>query len=109
MRKPASRTRAPTDAQQLGAVGVLVGVVRVWEVRADVAEGRGAEEGVGNGVQEHVGVGVAREAPLVRNLDAAEDQRAPLHEAMHVVAVANAHGKVEGRRAKKEKSPRDVR
>ena len=50
-----------------------------------------AEQGVDHRVGEDVGVGVAGEAELVLDLDAAEDQRAALGEAVAVVADPDGH------------------
>ena len=54
----------------------LPALVVVGEHRADVAAAAGAEQGVDHRVGEDVGVGVAGEAKLVLDLDAAEDQPA---------------------------------
>jgi hypothetical protein len=35
---------------------------------ADIAQGRGAEQGVGNGVQKHVGVAKAEQLAIVRDI-----------------------------------------
>ena len=48
------------------------------------------EQGVGHRVQQHVGVGVAEQAALVGNVNAADDQPAPRHQRMHVEALPNA-------------------
>ena len=50
----------------------------------------GAEQRVDDRVREHVGVGVAGEALLVRDVDAAEDQRAARREGVRVDAEAGA-------------------
>ena len=78
-------------AEQGDGVGALVGGVGVGEELADVARAHGAEDGVHEGVHEHVGVGVAEQARGVVDVHAAEDELAPLHEAVHVMAVAYAH------------------
>ena len=54
----------------------------------------GAEQRVDHRVREHVGVGVPVEPALVGDLDAAEDQPAPVGEAVRVVADADPHGAV---------------
>ena len=58
---------------------------------ADVAQGRGAQEGVGDGVQHHVGVGVAEQAAGVVDPHAAQDQGASLHQSMRVVPQSHPH------------------
>ena len=57
---------------------------------ADVARAERAEHGIGQRVDEHVGVGVALEALVVRELDAAEKKFAALDEGMDVITNANA-------------------
>ena len=89
--QPAAVTRSSTVAQQRHRVGVLPQLVGVREVLADVAEPGRAEQRVDDRVREHVGVGVAREAALAGDLDAAEDQRPPVREAMRVDADPAAH------------------
>ena len=56
---------------------------------ADVAFADRAEDRIGDGVAEHVGIAVAVEPVRVRDLDSAEDQFAPLGEAVDVVAGAD--------------------
>ena len=58
---------------------------------ADVAQARGAEQRVGNGVQQRIGVGMAEQPTRVRNVHAAEDQLAALHQRVYVVALADAN------------------
>jgi hypothetical protein len=77
--------------EQEGAVGPGVAGVGVGEELADVAEGGGAQEGVGEGVEDDVGVGVADEALLEGDVDAAEDQAAALRETVGVVSEADPH------------------
>ncbi len=57
---------------------------------ADVAQAGRAEQRVGDGVQQRIGVGMAEQAARVRNLHAAQDQLAALHQRVHVVALADA-------------------
>ena len=85
-------------AHRLGAlreqphrIGVLPACVGVGKARAEVPERRGAEQRVGDRMRKHVAVGVAERAALERNANAAEDQRAPLDEAMRVEPVADSH------------------
>ena len=75
-------------AQQVHGVGVAPPLVGVGEVLADVAEAGRAEQRVDDRVGQDVGVGVALEAELARDLDAAEDQRPPGGEAVGVDADA---------------------
>lgn len=76
----------------------VVAGVGVGEELADVGLGDGAEEGVGDGVEEGVAVGVGDGAPVVVDLDGAEDEGAPLAlrglglEAVEVVAVPDPDG-----------------
>jgi hypothetical protein len=60
-------------------------------VLADVAQGRGAEQGVGHGVEHHVRVRVAEQAAWVVDPDTSEDQRTSLHQSMRVVSQTYAH------------------
>jgi hypothetical protein len=73
-------------------------------------EAGGAEDRVDDRVGEHVGVGVAREAQLVRDLDAAEDQAAIRGEAMRVDADARADAHPMGsmRRVRRSKTASSV-
>ena len=54
---------------------------------ADVTEGDGAEQRVGDCMEQGVGVGVAEQAGRMRNLDAAEDQLAAFDQFVHIVAL----------------------
>ena len=83
-------------AQERQRVRVLVRGVAVGEVLADVAQPGGAEERVHDGVREDVGVGVPKEAAVVRDLDAAEDELAPFHESVGVPADAGSRRRVHG-------------
>ena len=69
----------------------LVGGVGVREEHADVVRAHGAEHGVGHGVRQHVRVGVAQKAQLVRDVHAAQDELAALHEPVHVNAQPYPH------------------
>ena len=77
---------AERHPQQVEGVGVSPALVVRREQRAEVPEPGRSEHGVDHGVGEHVGVGMALEASLVRDLDAAEDQPAARGEAVGVVA-----------------------
>ena len=67
-------------------MGVSPALLVRREQRADVPQPGRPEHGVDHGVREDVGVGVALEADLVRNLDAAQHEPAPRGEAVGVVA-----------------------
>src|ERR1019366_7559638 len=47
----------------------------------------GPEDRIGNGVSQHIGIGMAFEAELRRDRHAAEDQRAPRHNPVHIPAL----------------------
>src|SRR5436853_4227717 len=81
--------RPDDGAQEVDRVGVLPGRIVVGEHRPDVAAASGAEQCVDHRVGEDVGVGVAVEALVVLDLDAAEDEAAPGGEAVAVVAEAD--------------------
>src|SRR4029077_19577649 len=74
-------------------VGVPPAPRRGGEALADAPLAGGTEQRVDHGVGQHVGVGVPVQAPLVRNLDAPEDQPASGGETVGVKADAgqNAH------------------
>ena len=77
-----AREQAHHVLQKFGAVGVLPPRVLVAEVLADVAHGGSAEQGVHHGVKHGVRVAVTRQALIVRNLHAAQQQRPPWRKAM---------------------------
>jgi len=77
-------------AQQDETVGVLPPRIRIGEMTPDVAESDGAEDGVGGRVADDVGVGVPQRPLVGRDRHAAKDQRAPLDEAVQVVARPGA-------------------
>jgi len=64
----------------------------IGEMHADVAEGEGAEDGVGDGVREDIGIGVAGETEFAGDGDAAEDERAASFDAVSIPALADAEG-----------------
>src|SRR5215207_8069585 len=92
---PGNPTRLPCQAgdlaQQMLAVSVSEALIGGREVLADVTERRRAEDGVGDGVEQHIGVRMPFQPPIVRDLDAAEDQAAPGRKAMSVVADSRPH------------------
>ena len=60
-------------------------------MRADIALGDGAENGVGQGMQGDIGIGMAGEAVVVRDPDAVQPYMVARAGGMHVEAVAGAH------------------
>src|SRR5262249_5403813 len=58
--------------------------VGIGEMHTDIAEGGGAENGIGDGVGEDVGVGVSGESEFAGDGDAAENERAAGLDAVHV-------------------------
>ena len=79
-------------AQQMLAVSVSEALVAGREVLADITERGRAEDRVGDGVEQHIGDRMPRQPPIVRNLDATEDQAASGRKAMRVVADADPRG-----------------
>ena len=71
-------------AQQFQAVRALERGVRIREVRADVAEARGTQQGIANRMQQNVGIAVAQEALLVRDIHPADDALAAFHQFVNV-------------------------
>ena len=61
------------------------------EMRADIAVGQRAENGVGQRVQAHIGVGMAGELVRVRDAHAAQHDMIAGREGVHVDAGAGAH------------------
>jgi hypothetical protein len=78
-------------AKEGEAIGSLPLRIGVGEVLPDIPERGRPEQGVGNGVQENIGVGVAVQARLVRNLNAAENESAPVDERVNVVPKTYPH------------------
>ena len=81
--------RAAQDFLGIHAEAVRVGV---GEEVADVGQAERAEDGVGERVGQGVGVGMAVEAEVGGDFDAAEDQLAAGDEAVDVVTEADADG-----------------
>ena len=63
-------------------------LVAVRKELSDVAKRRRAKHRVHQRVQRHVSVAVAKQALVMRDIHAAEDQLSPLHQPVHVVARA---------------------
>ena len=59
---------------------------------ADVAEAQGPQESIQQGVHQHVRIAVTVQSEAVRvvQVDASQDEGAPLHESMNVVTMADA-------------------
>ena len=81
-----TRLTDPGDcfAQQHAAVSAVKARIGVGKMRADVAKPRGPEYRVGNGMQQHIGIRMPEQSALVRDGDAADDQRPALHQGMYV-------------------------
>ena len=76
----------PADfAQELATVSALVALVRVRKMRADIAE-RGAEQGSQMHAAAHPHRS-GREAAIVRNLDATDDEPAPCDKRVDVKSL----------------------
>ena len=58
---------------------------------ADVAHGSCTEQSVRDGVQKHVGVGVSVQSQRMRNLYAAQNQRASFDQAVYVITLADSN------------------
>src|SRR5262245_4036012 len=84
-----ARKLPESDTEEVDRVRVAPLPLVGWEQLPEVPEAAGAEQGVDHRVREHVGVRVAREAALVLDFGAAEDQRLALLEPMAVVADAD--------------------
>src|SRR5438309_3060587 len=78
-------------AQQPAAVNAGVAGIAVGIMPPDVAKARGAEQRVADRVRKHVGVGMPQQALVMRDLDAADDELAPLGERMHIEALPDSH------------------
>ena len=88
---PCSAKKRHHIRQELTAVGASIRLVRVGKVRADVAQGRRAEQRVDDRVDQRIGVGVSAQTPLVGNLHTAEYQLAIRLEPVDVIAYADAN------------------
>jgi hypothetical protein len=84
---------APATAARsiVKAVGTLPPRIGVRKVPADIARRHGPEDGVGQRVADRVAVRVAVRPAVERNPDAAEDERAALHQPVQVVPDARSH------------------
>jgi hypothetical protein len=58
--------------KHVGRISPLVDRIGLGEHLADIAQGRGAEQGVGNGMQQHIGVAKAEQLAIVRDIYTAQ-------------------------------------
>jgi hypothetical protein len=94
--------------EQRDAVGPFPLRIGVGKHAADVAGVGGAEHGVGHRMAHDVGIGMTGKSKLERNGDAGEDQRAPGHQLVKIVAVANSHQTVRAARVRQVLGRRDL-
>jgi len=73
-------------------VGAFPLGIGVGEMRADVAEARGTEQGVAKSVSEDVAIGMTNRTFVEGDLDTADDELPTFREAMKIVADAAAGG-----------------
>ena len=76
--------------QELHARHAFPAIVTVGKVPAEIAKRRRAQEGVLDGMQQHIGVRMSQEPIFMRDVDAAYDELAPCHQAVHVVSHAKS-------------------
>jgi hypothetical protein len=57
---------------------------------ADIAVAEGAKNGIDQSVQDGIGIRVANQAPMVCDLDAAQNQLSPAPKAVHIKPMSNA-------------------
>ena len=89
--------------QHFGRIAASVGRIRVGEQAADIGQGGGSQQRVGDRMQQHVGVAVADKLPVVRHIDSAQPQRPAGRGAVRVFAKsdpqiardANSHSMME--------------
>lgn len=77
------------QSQHFPRIAASVHLVRIGKELADVPQGGGAEDGVGDGVQQHIGVAVPDQVVVVRHSDPTHQQRTPRGQAMRVVTNPN--------------------
>ena len=78
--------------EQGGAAGILESGVCGRKVRSDVAEVGRTQEGVHDGVGESIPVAVAEQPLGEGDVDSPQQEGAPLHQPVRIVANADAHG-----------------
>src|SRR5579884_134413 len=76
--------------QKPHAIGALPLRIGIGKMHSDIAQGGGAQQGVGDGVRENIGVGVALQPELAGDYDAAQDERPAGRDAVHIPAEASA-------------------
>lgn len=84
---------SPSFFENFLGVEVFECRIGVGEEVADVGKAGGAEKGVGDGVGKAVGIGVAEEAFVVGDKDAAEDEVSARGEGVDIVAEADSKGR----------------
>lgn len=77
------------DLQHLARVAASIRRIGVREQFTDIAQRSGAQQGIRHRVQQRIGVGMADRMPIVRQRDAAQDQRAARLQPMPVVPNPN--------------------
>ena len=87
------------DRESQEAIGRGASPLRIArrKMRADIAVGQRAEKGIDQRMQPNVGVGMADEAAVMRDADAAEHHVIARPEGVHVDAGAGAHIAERGR------------
>ena len=88
--KPCSRTRRAASVSSSTESAPLKRSSVSGKWRADVAQAGGAQQRIGDRMQQHVGIGMPQQAALVRNIHAADQQRAARHQRVDVPAFADA-------------------
>ena len=75
--------------QQRAAVGVLP-LLGSGKMRPKIAESQRSQDRIADRVQQNIGVGMTRETAIVRNRDAADDERATFDQRVRIKTVADA-------------------
>ena len=76
----------PGGLEHLARVAPLVARVSIRKQLADVPQGSGAQQRVGNGVQQNVGIAMAHRCEVEGNVDPTQPQRPPRREPVRVVS-----------------------
>ena len=66
------RHRIAGGDEHFGGVAAAVGRIGIGKHLADIAQGGGPEQGVGNGVQKHVGIAMADHLPVMGDIDTSQ-------------------------------------
>src|SRR5580693_3717186 len=85
---PLGADQVARGPQKLRAIGIFPFRIRIREMHADVAQGGGAEQSVGDGVRENIGVGVTFQSKLGLNLHSTQDERPAGPHAVHIPALS---------------------